>query len=166
MYVGMAELYREHNDLAEAVRLLERAWALGEHAGLPQSRYRWRVAMARVRQVEGDLDTASAHLDEAERTFDTDFGPEVRPISAMRARLWLAQGRVGDALAWASARGVLIDGVVSYRREYEHVTLARALLAQFVRPVPTPTSRRRAGSWSGCSWPPRTAAAPEPWWRS
>ena len=60
--------------------------------------------MARVRQVEGDLDAASAHLDEAERTFDTDFGPEVRPIAALRARLWLAQGRVDDALAWAQLR--------------------------------------------------------------
>ena len=34
---------------------LLRSQELGEHAGLPQNRYRWRVAMARIRQAEGDL---------------------------------------------------------------------------------------------------------------
>ena len=49
---------------------------LGEHAGLPQNRYRWRVAMARIREAEGDLDGALDLLDEAERLYVGDFSPE------------------------------------------------------------------------------------------
>ena len=43
----------------------------------------------------------------------------------MKARLWIRQGKVDDALAWA--RGLPADLV--YLREFEHITLARALLA-------------------------------------
>ena len=52
MYVGMSELYREHNDLQAATQHLLRSQELGEHTGLPQNRYRWRVAMARIREAQ------------------------------------------------------------------------------------------------------------------
>ncbi len=55
MYVGMSALHRERNDLDAARQLLLRSQELGEHTGLPQNRYRWRVAMARVHEAEGDL---------------------------------------------------------------------------------------------------------------
>ncbi len=48
MYVGMSEIARERDDLRAATQLLLRSQELGEHIGLPQNRYRWRVAMARV----------------------------------------------------------------------------------------------------------------------
>ena len=54
MHVGMSELLRERNDLAAATQNLLSSQELGEHTGLPQNRYRWRVAMARIRQAEGD----------------------------------------------------------------------------------------------------------------
>ena len=57
--------------------------------------------MARVREAEGDLDGAATLLDDAERVYAGDFSPDVRPIPAMRARVWIAQGRLGDALSWA-----------------------------------------------------------------
>ncbi len=49
----------------------------------------------------------------------------------MKARLWIAQGRAADALRWAHEEGLTIGGEVSYLREFEHLTLARALLAQY-----------------------------------
>ena len=58
MYVGMAALHRERDDLPAANELLLRSQELGEHLGLPQNPHRWRVAMARVREAEGDLDGA------------------------------------------------------------------------------------------------------------
>jgi LuxR family maltose regulon positive regulatory protein len=48
----------------------------------------------------------------------------------VRTRLWIAQGRLGEALDWARARGLSIDDELSYLREFEHITLARLLLAQ------------------------------------
>ena len=58
MYVGMSELEREHNDLHAAMQHLLRSQEQGEHTGFPQHPYRWRVAMARIREAQGDLDGA------------------------------------------------------------------------------------------------------------
>jgi LuxR family maltose regulon positive regulatory protein len=130
MYVGMAALHRERGDLATATQLLLRSQELGEHLGLPQNPHRWLVAMARVREAEGDLDGAVQLLDDAERVYAGDFSPDVRPIAAMRARVLIAQGRWADALGWARDRGLSVDDDLSYLREFEHLTVARAILAR------------------------------------
>ena len=130
MYVGMSEVYREYDDLQAATQQLLRSQELGEHLGLPQNRYRWRVAMARIRQAEGDPAGALDLLSEAERLYAGDFFPNVRPVPAVRARVWIAQGRLGEALGWARERGLSVDDDLSYLREFEHITLARMLLAR------------------------------------
>ena len=131
MYVGMSELHRERDDIPAATRDLLRSQELGEHTGLPQNPYRWRVAMARIREAEGDLDGALDLLNEAERLYVSDFFPNVRPIPATRARVWVAQGRLGEALGWARQRGLFVGDDLSYLSEFEHITLARVLLAQY-----------------------------------
>jgi LuxR family maltose regulon positive regulatory protein len=131
MHVGLSHVLRERDDLDAARQHLQASSALGEHVGLPQNRYRWRVAMARIRGAEGDLVAALTLLDEAERLYVGDFSPEVRPIPALRARLFIAQGRWPEALAWARERGLSAEDELSYLHEFEHVTLARALLARY-----------------------------------
>ncbi len=129
MHVGLGEVLLERNDVAGASQHLLRSGELGEQLGLPQNPYRWRVARARLRQAEGDLEGAVKLLDEAERRYASDFFPNVRPIAAVKARVWVAQGRVGEALAWARGAGLSTDDEPTYLREYEHITLTRALLA-------------------------------------
>jgi LuxR family maltose regulon positive regulatory protein len=131
MHVGMSEQFRERNDLAAAMQHLLRSKELGEHAGLPQYRYRWRVAMARIRQVQGDLDGAVHLLDEAEGLYVSEYSPNVQPVPALRARVWIAQGRLGEALGWAREQGLSVEDDLSYVREFEHITLARVLLARY-----------------------------------
>ena len=131
MHVGMSELYREHNDLHAATQHLLKSKELGEHTGLPKNPYRWRVAMARIREAQGDLDGALDLLDEAERLYVSDFSPNVRPIAALKTRVWVAQGRLGEALGWAREQGLSAEDDLSYLREFEHITLARILLAQY-----------------------------------
>ncbi len=130
MYVGLSRIAFEHDDLDAATQHLERARELGEHTWLPQNPYRWRVAMARLREADGDLEGALQLLDEAQRVYVGDFSPNVRPVPAMRARVLAGQGRLTDALAWAREQGVSADDELSYMREFEHITLARVLLAQ------------------------------------
>jgi LuxR family maltose regulon positive regulatory protein len=130
MHAGMSELYRERDDLPAAIQHLLTSQELGEHTGLPQHRYRWRVAMARVEEAEGNLAGALDLLDEAERLYVSDFFPNVRPVPALKARVWIAQGRLGDALGWAREQGLSADDDLSYLREFEHITLARVLLAR------------------------------------
>ena len=130
MYVGMSELHREHNDLHAATQHLLRSKELGERTGLPQNRYRWCVAMARIREAQGDLDGALDLLHEAERLYMSDFFPNVRPVAAIETRVWVAQGRLGEALGWAREQGLSVEDDLSYLREFEHITLARVLLAR------------------------------------
>ena len=131
MLVGMSELYRERGDLTAAEQHLQRSKDLGEHAGLPQSRYRWRAALALIRAAEGDPTGALDLFDEAERLYTGDFSPNVRPVPAMKARVWAAQGRFGEALEWARAQELSAADDLSYLREFEHITLARILFAQY-----------------------------------
>jgi LuxR family maltose regulon positive regulatory protein len=110
--------------------VLQRA-SLGQQAGkelrkrasLTENRYRWFVAMARVREAEGDVDDAVALLDEAERLYLRGFFPEVRPIAAMKARIWIAQGKLPEAQGWARERDVSATEELSYLREFDHLTL-------------------------------------------
>ena len=81
----------------------------------------------------GDLDGALDLLDEAERVYVRTPVPEVRPIAAMKARVWVKQGRLTEALDWARERGLSVDDDLSYLREFEHITLARVLIAQYKR---------------------------------
>ncbi|HET6261271.1 MAG TPA: LuxR C-terminal-related transcriptional regulator, partial [Chloroflexia bacterium] len=131
IHVGMSGLERERNDLHAAVQHLLRSKELGDYVGLPQSRYRWSVAMSRIREAEGDLDGAIELLHEAERLYVRDFFPNARPVAALRARLWVAQGRLGEALDWVREQKLSVEDDLSYLREFEHITLARVLLANY-----------------------------------
>ena len=133
MHVGISELLYERNDLDAARRHLQMGVELGEHLGFPQNPYRSRVAAARIQEAEGDFATALDLLDEADRLYASDFFPNVRPIGARKARLLIAAGRLGEAATWARECGLPAQGELSYVREFEHITLARVLLAQSVR---------------------------------
>lgn len=131
MFVGMSQIACERGDLPTAEQYLRRAREMGEHTWLPQNPYRWRVAMAGVREAGGDLEGALDLLDEAQRVYVGDFSPNVRPVPALRARVLAAQGRLDDARAWARGAGLTAGDDVSYIREFEHITLAMVLLAQY-----------------------------------
>jgi LuxR family maltose regulon positive regulatory protein len=130
MWVALSRVTWQRGDVAATAGFLDRAADLGEAAGLPQQPYRWRVAMAELREAQGDPGAADALLEEAERSFDSDFSPNVRPVPAVRARLRLRTGDLAAARAWAHTAGVDVTDELTYLREFEHVTLARLLLAE------------------------------------
>ena len=130
MHVAISEVLRERDDLAAAMEHLTRSQQFGEHNGLPQNAYRWRVATARLREADGDLDGALELLDEADRVYVGDYFPNVRPVPAVRARLHIVRGELNAAVAWARERQLSPDDDLTYLREYEHVSLARLLLAR------------------------------------
>lgn len=129
MYVGMSELYREYDDLQAATQHLLRSQEQGEHLGFPQHPYRRRVAMARIQEAHGDLEGALGLLEEAEQLYVSDFYPDVRPVAALKTRVWIKQGQLGDALGWVRAQGLSAQDDLSYLRKFEHITLARIRLA-------------------------------------
>ena len=84
----------------------------------------------------------------------------------MRARIWVKQGQPDLALVWAAQRGIAVTDEPDYLREYEHVTLARALLgagdrtaAGFLeRLLASAEAGGRHGSVPGDPCPPRRRA--------
>jgi len=130
LHLGLSEVHREWNDLGAAVKHLDAMSQTAQRAAHKANRLRWGAAMARVCEAQGDLDRAFELLDEAERHERRDPVPRVRPIPAHKARIRIAQGRADDAMAWVRAAKVSVHDDLTYLREYEHITLARMLVAR------------------------------------
>jgi LuxR family transcriptional regulator, maltose regulon positive regulatory protein len=131
LHRGLSELYLEQRNLETAAQHLQRSKELGEKAELPVWRYRWCIAQARLNETQGNLDGALALLEEAERLYIRTPLPDLRPRSAMQARIWVAQGRLTKALEWVREQGLSPDDDLCYLREFEHITLTRILIAQY-----------------------------------
>ena len=131
MHVGMSALYFERNELNTAEQHLLKSKELGELNELLKNPYRWRVTKAQIREAQGDLESALELLDEAESLYMGDFSPNVRPIQALKARVWVKQGELEKALDWARERKLSIEEELSYMREFEQITFAKILLSQY-----------------------------------
>lgn len=129
MALGLCGLALERYDRQAAERFLQQSLASGESAGLPGWAYQLRLRQASLGEAVGDLEGALGHLQEAERLYFPTAVPEMRPVAARRACVWIKQGRVDEALDWAKKAGLKPDDSLSYPREFEHVTLSRGLLA-------------------------------------
>ena len=133
LYTGLSELCLEQNNLAAAKEHLLHSKKLGEEAALPRWRYRWCLAQARIRTAEGNLDGALDSLDEAERQYVRGPVPDTRSAAAMKARVWVKQGRLSEAERWAASQGLSSGADLDYLREFDHITLVRLRLAQYQR---------------------------------
>ncbi|MCX6050321.1 MAG: tetratricopeptide repeat protein [Chloroflexi bacterium] len=133
LYLGLSELYHEQGNQEVAIQHLLHSEELGDQAGLPDWRYRLYRTQARFKEAEGDLSGALDRIDAAERHHRRTPVPDLRPLAALKARVWVAQGRLSEALRWAQEQGLSVDDELSFLREFEHITLARVLIAQHQR---------------------------------
>jgi LuxR family transcriptional regulator, maltose regulon positive regulatory protein len=133
LYRGLSELCCERGDLEAAAQHLLTSQKLGEQAATTDWQHRLGVAEARLKQAQGDLEGALERLNEAERQYIRGPLPDVRPIAALKARVWLRLGRLTEALGWAQKQNLSTEDDLSYLREFEHITLARVLIAQYQR---------------------------------
>ena len=133
VYSGMSEIHREWGLLETAIQDLQTCRQLGEQVELPDWQYRWCVAQARLEITFGNLDEALDLFDEAESVYVRTPLPEIRPIPTRKARVWILQGRLAEALVWAHERGISTADKLTFLKEYEHITLARALIAKYYR---------------------------------
>jgi LuxR family maltose regulon positive regulatory protein len=131
LYLGLAMLYHEMGDQEAAAQHLQKSSELGEQSTLPDWPYRWCLAQAQLKESRGDLEAALDLLDEAKRLYVRNTLPDIRPVEALMARVYVRQGRLPKALDWVHERGLSVDDELSYLREFEHVTLARVLIAEY-----------------------------------
>jgi LuxR family maltose regulon positive regulatory protein len=130
-YLGMAMLYHEMGDDEAADQHLQKSLGLGGlHMSVDWS-YRRCIAQARLKESEGELEAAINLLDEAKRFYIKTLIPHTRPIDAIKARIYLKQGQLSKAVKWVNEQKLSVDDELSYLREYEHITLARVLLAKY-----------------------------------
>ena len=130
LHVALAELDLDAGDIASAEEHLAAAEPFAVRAPFSESRSRRFVAAARLAEIRGEHERAIALLDEADEHYPPGYYPTVRPIAAVRARVWIAAGDLDRAADWAAECGVAVTDEASYLREYEHLTLARLLLAE------------------------------------
>lgn len=131
VYSALAELYREMNDLEAAEENLSKGREFGERSQVPRWRYRWCLAQARLKDTQGRLDEALNLLEEAEENYRRGPMPDVRPVPALKARIWVRQGRLAEALDWVKGLGISPEDDLCFLREFDHITLARVLMAQY-----------------------------------
>jgi len=129
LYRGLGELYVEQGHLEAAAQHLLTSQKLGEQTATTDWLHRLCVSQARLKEAQGDLDGALALLDEAERVYVRAPLPDVHPVAALKARIWLKQGRLVEAVEWARAQGLSVADALHYTGEFEHITLARVLIA-------------------------------------
>lgn len=130
LHVGLSEMDCDAGDLDAATRHLDAAASLAERAPMTESLHRWFVARGRVAAAGGDRSEAVALLTRAAEVYRPGFFPDVRPIAAIRARVWITAGDLLQVARWAGERGVTTDDSADYLREFDHLTLVRLLVAR------------------------------------
>ena len=130
LYRGLSELLCEQGDLEAAAQHLLTGRTLGEFATLTGWPHRLCVAQARIKEAQGDLAGALDLLNEAERLYVRNPLPD-RPVAALKARVWVRQGKLSEAMSWVREQNLSPDDDLSYLREFEHITLARVLIARY-----------------------------------
>jgi LuxR family maltose regulon positive regulatory protein len=130
-YLGMAMLYHETGDAESSAQYYQKGLMLGEQSMLIDWPYRKFMAMAQLKESDGDLEAALNLLNEARRLYVKTPIPNTRPVDAFKARVYLKQGRLDLARDWAHEHGLSVDDDLAYLHEFEHITLARVLMADY-----------------------------------
>ncbi len=131
--VGMGDLWREWNDLPSATQWINEGVEYNRRRGSPNFLAQSYLALGRVLQAQGDLESAFDALDKAEQLIQK-YRVSLRAVSAakaLRIRLFLARADLASALGWIRENP---DGgqedELSYVQEPYTIARARVLLAQ------------------------------------
>jgi LuxR family maltose regulon positive regulatory protein len=129
-HLGLGLLYHEMGNAKAFAPHWQKAEELGKQTTLVDWPYRWCRARARLKQAEGDFDAALELLDEAQRVYVKNPVPDLRPIAALKAQVYLKQGHLSKAQAWLRECSLAANDDLSYLHEFEYLTLARVRMAE------------------------------------
>ena len=140
--MGLGELRREWNDFEAATRYLSQGIEFGR-GWRESSAIDGYLSLARIKQAQGDTEGAQGAIQAAQQLARQLDATQVDDlfVALEQARQWVAQGNLESAMGWARARRLEEDSdpaaspegdaLVNHRlRKYEHLVLARLLLAQ------------------------------------
>ncbi|MCG8352972.1 MAG: LuxR C-terminal-related transcriptional regulator, partial [Chloroflexales bacterium] len=136
VYVGMGWIFYEWNDLEAAARYLTDGVALGQQVENVEILLMGPIGLARTQQAQGDALSAQETMARAVAFAEqTGVARLIDWMHAEQVRLWLIQGNVADAVAWADAsdyqgQRYSLDDEPSYLREIDYLALAQTRIAQ------------------------------------
>jgi LuxR family maltose regulon positive regulatory protein len=130
-YFGLGLIHYEWNDLEAALENTLQAIDLCQQWGHFVNLAASLVLLSRLKQAQGDLDSAQQAILKAEeltRSHTLALRAESW-VTGFRAGLWLAQGNLEAANRWAKECGLGKVAESSYLREAEYLSLVRVYLA-------------------------------------
>jgi LuxR family maltose regulon positive regulatory protein len=130
-HLGLGLLHHEMGEDEHAANHLQKAFELGRQTTIADWAYRKSLAQAYLKEFEGDHEAALEALNEAQRFYVRTPIPNLRPVDAMKARIYLQQDRLDKAQAWAAKSGVSLLETPDYLHEFERLTLAKIALAEY-----------------------------------
>lgn len=132
LYRGMADVYLVWHQLALAEESIIAADEIGKQGiSRPNWLSRLYTTQARLNIAQGNLETALHLLGEAEQHMVLLPVLLKQPLSAMKAHVWIRQGKLDLAQRWAHLQGLSPQADITYLQEYDYVMLARLQLATY-----------------------------------
>ena len=134
-YIGLGDLYRERNELGAAVHHLEQGLALGRQVNSLLVLVSGHIALARVKQAQGDQEAAQIQLQQAEQVanqLEVAWSWLHTPVTAYLIRLWLNHNQIETANQTAQAWQQKDDAPLlpGYWTEGQQIALARLFIGQ------------------------------------
>jgi LuxR family maltose regulon positive regulatory protein len=139
VHVALGSILVEQNELDEAGRHLEEGIKLGEQAADLAIVSLGQLALARVKQAQGDSESALRLVRKTEqvaRQYNSNYW--AAQAVTVQTQLWLAQGQINMAEQWAEGRTIPAGAPLDYLHELEYLTLVRLFLAQARQGQPLP----------------------------
>ena len=129
-HLGLGTLYYERGEDERAALHFQKSFELGRQTTIVDWAYRKSLTQALLKESEGNLDDALDLLDEAQRFYVRTPTPNLRPVDAMKASIYLKQGNLLKAQEWARTSGLSLNDEADYLHEFERLALARIALAE------------------------------------
>ena len=130
-HIWLAKVLYEWNDLASATHHASTGITIVQSNEHPRMLLEAYATLARIRQAEGNFSAAQTLMARAVAVAQAESMQWAAPrVAAYQARAWLTQGQPDRAGQWRQTARLRLDDELSSQREYEHITLARVLIAQ------------------------------------
>jgi LuxR family maltose regulon positive regulatory protein len=133
-YIGLGQLFYEWNDLNKALSYVVDGIKLGQQTNESTIMLRGQVLLARLRQAQGDSNTASEIIKQAEAIIPKArrSHEEARYVSCWQARISLMRGDLAGAGHWVSEPEIetSLQDWPEYESEMLYLTLIRLRIRQ------------------------------------
>jgi len=129
--LGLSRVLCEWNQLDEAERYAQHAWERGQQANLEVLRLLASLALVRIYQGQGHRDQAWSCLQQLQPLLEQGAISEsvIVRVAALRARLFLAEGKLDQAQRSLRESGFSPDTSWENERYFVYVTHVRILIA-------------------------------------